>query len=581
MLSSSAAPLSRQSRRRCAARALAAFGLALVPAVTTFAIPEEDPLWQNAVAERLRQRLEAAGLPARVEVEGEEVLANQMLPSFYENRLFRPVWERGLLGELLLVLRNAESHGLEPHRYHLETLGTLVATRRAGSPAERLERSVDLELLSTDAFLVYFTHLVSGRVNPETFDPEWRALRREVDLEAVLVEAVETGEVRRVLEGLLPRQSGYDELRRALRRYRALASRGPWPTVPEGDKLERGVVHPRVQALAGRLAATGDLAEIPTPDSEASQALGDPVFDETLEAAVRRFQDRHGLEPDGVVGPKTVAALNVPARDRVRQIELNLERWRWLPRDLGERYLLVDIPAFSLDVVEGDAPVLSMRVVVGRPYRRTPVFSDQVRYLVLNPSWEVPHKLAVEDKLPEIRKDPEYLAKMGMHVYEGWGADQREVDPATVDWSQTTRSGFRYRLRQDPGPLNALGRIKFMFPNKHNVYLHDTPSRELFARAERGFSSGCIRIERPLELAVLLLGEDWDRAALEKAIATGTERTVPLPHPVPVHLLYWTAAADADGTVRFRSDIYDRDRLLDQALTAASAPPPGSTETGR
>lgn len=569
-----AVPPSRQPRRPSLAGLVMALWLGVVPGLAILAIQgDDDPLWRDAVAERLRQRLEAAGLPARIEVGTEVVHADLVLPSFYEKRLFQPAWVTGRrrLEELLTVLRAAGSHGLDPASYHLETLEELVASSPAGSPSERLRRSVDLELLATDAFLTYGTHLVAGRVNPETFDPEWRALRREVDLEAALVEAIGTGEIRRVLESLLPRQSGYGDLRRALRRYRTLASLGPWPLVPDGDKLERGVSDPRVRALAERLAATGDLPKPPRTGAEAQDGSDVPVFDEALEAGVRRFQERHGLEPDGVVGPKTLAALNVPAESRVRQIELNLERWRWLPRDLGERYLLVDIPAFSLDLVEGEAPVLSMRVVVGRPYRRTPVFSDQVRYLVLNPSWEVPHKLAVQDKLPEIRKDPEYLRKMGIRVFEGWGADQREVDPATVDWSQITRGTFRYRLRQDPGPLNALGRIKLMFPNKYNVYLHDTPSRELFTRAERSFSSGCIRIEKPLELAVLLLDGDWDRAALEKALAAGSERTVPLPRPVPVHLLYWTAAADAVGTVRFRTDVYDRDRLLDQALTAASA----------
>jgi len=546
---------------------LAGFLLAIFALLGGFAVAQDRDLESQAVTERIRQRIEAAGQPVQVMVGDETLHSTQVLPAFYEKRLFRPAWQAGgaALEELLEELAEADRQGLEPSVYRLEALTRLAHAPAPGSPAERIRRSVDLDLLATDAFLTYATHLVAGRVNPETFDPEWQAARREVDLETVLTEAVATGEVRRALRGLLPRQPGYERLRVALDRYRTLAAGEPWPLVPEGDKLEKGAAGPRVQALAARLTATGDLTEL--PESPAGEAM---PFDEPLEAAVRRFQRRHGLEPDGVVGPRTLAALNVPATARVRQIELNLERWRWLPRDLGQRYLLVDIPAFSLELVEGEEPVLTLRVVTGRPYRRTPVFSDQVRYLVLNPAWEVPHKLAVQDKLPEIRRDPEYFAKMGIRVFEGWGESQREIDPASVDWTALTRGDFRYRLRQDPGPLNALGRIKFMFPNKHNVYLHDTPSRELFARAERSFSSGCIRVEKPLELAVALLGPGWDRAALEKALTAGNEHMVPLPKPVPVYLLYWTAAADADGTVHFRNDVYDRDRLLDDALTGAS-----------
>ncbi len=285
------------------------------------------------------------------------------------------------------------------------------------------------------------------------------------------------------------------------------------------------------------------------------------------------FQARHGLAADGVVGAKTLAALNVPVAERMEQIELNLERWRWLPRDLGSRLVVVNIAGFELAAVDEDGRSLEMRVAVGRSYRRTPVFSDEIRYLVFNPSWEVPATLAVRDKLPEIRQDPGYLEQQGFVVLRGWGEDQREVDPDEVDWASLGPGNFPYRLRQSPGPLNALGRVKFMFPNRFNVYLHDTPDREVFARSERDVSSGCIRLEKPMELAEWLLAGSarWDRQMIDRVVAAGDETVASLERPVPVHLLYWTAWADDAGVVQFRRDIYGRDAALGAVLETGRA----------
>jgi murein L,D-transpeptidase YcbB/YkuD len=292
------------------------------------------------------------------------------------------------------------------------------------------------------------------------------------------------------------------------------------------------------------------------------------LFDVVLEDAVKRFQRRHGLDDDGVVGRDTLAALNVSVEDRARQIELNLERWRWLPRDLGRRHILVNIAGFELAVVEDDQLALEMRVVVGRPYRRTPVFSAPMTYLVFSPYWHVPPSLALQDVVPAVLKDPDYLTKKNIKVFRGWGAETREIDPATIDWSSVNTRNFLFRFRQEPGVNNSLGAVKFMFPNPFNVYLHDTPSRELFQKAERTFSSGCIRIAKPLELAAYLLrgAPGWSAEGIEAAAQKGVEQTVRLPEPIPVHLLYWTSWIDPDGSLQFRNDVYGRDRLLDEAL---------------
>lgn len=556
-----------------------ALGLSLPPAACGQDVAAQG-LYAE-VQERLRLRLEPLGSVAltadeeaaeeaarRLQVAGRKLHAVQALVPFYEQRVYRPAWlgDGGRrLDQLLTVLERSADHGLDPDLYHYSLLArwTPLPGNDVGAG-----RAVDLDLLATDAFLILGGHLVSGRVDPETFDSQWQALLREVDLVQLLNDAVGSGEVAAALEHLLPVHPAYPRLVAALARYRALEAAGGWPEIAvQGPTLRLDDRGEEVALLAARLRATGDL-----PPGHG--AVVEAVFDPTLDAAVRRFQERHGLEPDGVVGARTREALAVPAAARVRQIELNLERWRWLPRDLGERYVLVDVPAFHLELVEEGTQVLTMRVVVGRVLRRTPVFSDHIRYLVLNPSWEVPLNLAVQDKLPKIREDPGYLERQGFTVYRGWGAEQQVVDPARVDWSALGRGNFPYRLRQGPGPKNALGRIKFMFPNRWMVYLHDTPERGLFQRAARDLSSGCIRVEKPLELAEHLLQDTppWDRRAVEAVLASGRETTVSLSTPVPVHLLYWTAAAAEDGTVHFRDDLYHRDPRLDQALAALAGP---------
>jgi murein L,D-transpeptidase YcbB/YkuD len=288
-----------------------------------------------------------------------------------------------------------------------------------------------------------------------------------------------------------------------------------------------------------------------------------------LADALRRFQSRHGLDPDAVVGRRTIAALNTPSPQRAQQIEVNLERLRWLPRDLGPRHLLVDIADFRLELIEDGAPTLAMRVIAGRQARRTPFLSGEITSILLNPAWTVPEKIAIEDKLPLILDDPSYLVDNGFKVFAPSGNEWREVDPADVDWTLLSGTRFPYQLRQAPGPLNALGQIKFQLPNRHDIYLHDTPSRELFARTERAFSSGCIRVERALDLAERLLAADptWTRARIEATIAAGSTVSVRLPAPLPVYLLYRTAWVDRNGVLQLREDIYGRDSALLESLS--------------
>jgi len=322
----------------------------------------------------------------------------------------------------------------------------------------------------------------------------------------------------------------------------------------------------RVPALRARLKVSG---EMPAAVDAASD-----LFDEAVEEAVKRFQLRHGLYDDGIVGARTLKALNVPAASRVRQIELNLERWRWLPQNLGNPYILVNIAGYGLEVVENETQVLAMKIVVGTAFQKTPVFSGKMTYVEINPYWNVPHSIATEETLEKIRKDPKaFFEKENMRVFQAVPNGEM-VDPASVDWSSLSESNFPYRLRQEPGPRNPLGRIKFMFPNKHSVYLHDTSDPHLFRRERRGFSHGCIRIEKPMEMAEFVMrgSKEWSREKIAAVLKTKETTVANLPKPIPVHILYFTAWGNGDGTVHFLEDIYRRDERLDRALQQKAKP---------
>jgi len=530
---------------------------------------------RDRIADQLRARIESADASIGITIGPERTMAHRSLPEFYSRRDYRPAWigERAPLTQARRLsdsVRAASQHGLDPRDYHLQSIEALLdSTRGSGSGVDsgELLELADLELLLTDAFLTLGSDLLVGRVDPRTFDATWPAESgRRADLPALLDQAIASGRIEETLSALAPREPGYARLKDALRCHRAMAAGGGWRDVPESPKLELGMRDARVVPLRERLAASGDLPSWREPTED---------FDETVSEAVRSFQARHGLQPDGVVGAATLAALNVPVEERVRQIERNLERRRWLLDDLGERYLLINIPGFELDVIEGHRSVLNMKAVVGMPSRPTPVFSAEMTYLVLNPYWEVPHNIAVSDIVPAVRKDPDYLEKRSIKVFEGWSTDAREVDPSTLDWAVLGKDNFPYRLRQEPGPTNALGAVKFVFPNPYDVYLHDTPSRELFARSDRACSSGCVRVEKAIELAHYLLGGDsaWNREHIFSVIDQGTEQTIRLPRTFPVHFVYWTSWADPSGTVHFREDIYGRDPLLDEALGEVQSSP--------
>lgn len=498
----------------------------------------------------------------------ERICGTKVIPGFYNQRSYFPIWtNNGVVLKqahtLVKALLTAREEGLLPEIYHLAKIRSIldaISISKGRSEFPNPKIIAELDILLTDAFLLFASHLRAGRVNPETIHTAWLAYLPEIDLGAVLTSAIQSNQVAERLRALNPTHDGFKRLKDALFKYRQIARTGNWPQISSGPTLRLGDRNKRVVSLKTRLKITRDLIE---------NISGDPEhYDSLLEAAVRRFQYRHGLKIDGIVGKNTIVEINQTVFQRIRQMELNLERWRWIPDDLGKRHILVNIANYHLSVVENDVSVLEMRVVVGRHYRRTPVFTETIKYLVLNPFWNVPFNIAVKDKLPLIKEDPDYLKKNHFSVFTGWEDNPKIVDPQSIDWNQISRSNFVYRFRQDPGPDNALGRIKFMFPNRFSVYLHDTPQRELFDETIRTFSSGCIRAEKPFELASYLLKDNsrWNPKRLKIAIENGKNRSIPLKNPVSIHVLYWTAWVDKGGTVHFRDDIYNRDLPLDQAL---------------
>jgi len=498
--------------------------------------------------ELLRERVEMIHAGTRTEVAGAPIAAIHALPQLYERRGFAPAWSPDKADQLVAAIRDAEADGLDPADYHLATIEKL----RREAPG-----SDDLDLVLTDALARLGYHVLFGKVDPEELDPNWNFTREIPNFDAAktLQDAIDAKDLRQAIVDAKPQHALYTTLKVALAKYREIAKAGGWESIPAGPTLRTGDTGPRVAALRARLAATDD-----------APAQGD-TLDDALANAVKKFQARHGLTGDGIAGASTIEEMNIPVTARIDQLRVNLERGRWLLHDIGDDFVAVNIAGFQLYLIKNEKIAWETPVQVGKPYRATPVFRSRLTYLVFNPTWTVPPGILANDILPAQKRDRGTLRKKGLEVLDMKG---NPVDASSIDWSNVTASRFPYMLRQGPGPGNALGRVKFMFPNDHAVYLHDTPSKSLFDKDERAFSSGCIRVRDPLKLAEILLDgqKGWDRAAIDRTIATGKTTSVSLAKPIPVWLTYWTAWVDADGAVEFRRDLYGRDAKVRTSLEA-------------
>jgi murein L,D-transpeptidase YcbB/YkuD len=492
---------------------------------------------------------------------------DRILLSMYLKNNVRPYWvtingPTQKAEALLSVLGTVRDDGLNPVHYRVADIQKIWESRAP----ENLAR---LDVMLTLAMGAYVTDMREGRSLSCLLDPRLFAAARDkkVDIIEVIRQALRAPDLVEFLRLQAPQHFGYQSLKTHLAVYRTIESRGGWPKIPAGKVLKLGMHDKRLPLLIRRLTITEDLHP---------PVVNDQIYNRQLATAVKHFQSRYHLKQDGIIGKNTLAALNIPVQDHIRKIILNMERWRWLPHTLDGRRILVNIGGFYLAGIRDEQLEITMPVIVGKTRHKTPVFTHTMRYIVFNPYWNIPDSIAVHEMVPKMIKDPEYLHKKHIRIFEGWDKNAREIDPATIDWKTIGKGIKRYRLRQDSGPDNALGTIKFMFPNKYNVYMHDTPAHSLFKRNNRSFSHGCIRVSDPRKLALYILGNDdrgWSKERIDALISKGEHTVIPLKKPFPVHILYRTALVDPRNNILyFYNDVYDRDSLLAEALFTGEQP---------
>lgn len=527
-----------------AALALMASGVHATAAGEAAVVAVEPAASDSALALRIEQRLRERA-----------ATADDPIALFYLARAYRSVWtEPARVHALLAAVEAVRGHGLDAADF-------APARLRAGAvPAADPERAAERELLLTDTLAALLFQLRHGKVDPRALYREWNFTPPPSPYEraAELARVLQASDLAAAVDAYAPDLPLYRALRAELLAQQGRLAVGDWPKVAAGPTLKPGASSSRVASLRARLAAAGE---------RVSEARDKSHYDEALVEAVKRFQAAHGLQADGVLGAQTLEALNASPAQRVAQIRANLERLRWVASDLQGDRLLVDIVGYHADLVLDGQPVWSSRVIVGKPKRRTPSLLDSVTHLVLNPKWVVPPTILREDVIPGAARNPSYLANRRLRVVDRSG---QTVDPATIDWSGARQSGFPYRVEQQSGADGSLGRIKFSLSNPYVIYLHDTNARSLFKRAERALSSGCVRVEKPEELAVLLLADSgrWSAQALQAALDSGRTRTVDVGRDVKVLLHYATAALDEAGRVLLRNDIYGYDAAIVAALDA-------------
>lgn len=529
-----------------------------LPATVVTSPPSSAQFWQDVAA----REAVAARFASHPEVF-----------DFYAARDFAPIWT----GEgpefelrraaLLAALEASGDHGLPRATYDIAGLRAGFATGA----------DIATELRAALTYLDYAQDISAGVLEPSTLAEDIHKTTPRQSSEALLSGFASADNPMIYLSNLTPQHPQYARLQRAMFDFARVVEAGGWGAPVVAERLELGDQGPAVAALITRLQAMGYLAEEPSSASvtlstandaqTATDAPAPALFDDRLVGAVMRFQADNGLTQDGIVGANTLAAINVDAETRLKDVILAMERQRWMNFDRGERHVLVNIPDFHATVVDQDVVTFSTRSVVGHPdpRRHTPEFSDVMEYMVINPSWTVPRSITTREYLPQLQEDPTAQSQL-----ELWSGGQ-VVDRAQVDFTQYTASTFPYTLRQAPSTSNALGLVKFMFPNPWNIYLHDTPAKNLFARETRAYSHGCVRLQDPFDFAYHLLAPQVDdpEAYFARILATGRETTVRLETPIPVHLVYWTSFVDSDGRLQHRADIYGRNADLWQALEAA------------
>ncbi|MGD0276491.1 MAG: L,D-transpeptidase family protein [Syntrophales bacterium] len=487
---------------------------------------------------------------------------------FYASRFFKPIWIKDghtlqKVQELLDGIRHAEADGL-----HLKDYSRVPQDlQNALMPLQEKEDTVsaanlaDLDIILTDKYVSFGYDLLYGRVNMNHYCGSKCLIGRQEGLLEKLEKVQDEAQFPELLQSFHHSDSAYENLKEALARYRHIASQGGWPVLSGEGILKIGSQGERVLILRKRLWLSGDLS-VENPELDVD------LYDNILAGAVRGFQKRHNLESTGTINMKTRMALNQPIEEDIRRIELNLERWRWFPRDLGDLYIMVNMPDYSLKVVQDEETVMTMKTVIGKPFWHTPSFNGRMTYLEINPVWKIPPSILEEETIPNIRKNHDYIKKKNLKFFRGQGKTFHEISPDKINWARAHPRTFPYQVIQGAGPANPLGRLKFMFPNAYDVYFHDTPTKHLFKKEKRTFSHGCIRIEKPIDLAAFLMERDrqWTRSQLMARINRKKTEQILFKEPVNVYISYFTTWVDDEGVLQVRPDIYGSDHTLEVGL---------------
>ena len=514
---------------------------------------------QNSPAEQIiENRVEASFDKEPVFAKNIVLLSQVEISKFYSNRNFHLAWDdKNNREDLISSLEASYEEGLLPGDYHLDKINSLI--NKSGYKKLSDLDLAELDLLMTDAMILYASHLISGKVEQSKLRTEWDLSINDgpKNPDSLLTVTLAQHQIKQLLESFKPKSAFYDELKLKLREYRELAKNGGWNKIPEGEALKKEMTDERIVDVRKYLNTTKDLP--------ANADLDNPLFDEELELAVKKFQYRHNLTEDGVIGKGTLAQMNRSVEDRIGMMRLNLERTRWVLHHPEADFLIVNIAGFNIKRIQKGKIVYESRVIVGKNHKESPIFKDAVEYIVFNPTWTLPYSIATHETLPRLKKDPGYLAAKHMEIMDRNG---KILNPDNIDFSKYSTGNFPFIIRQKAGPHNALGQVKFIFPNKYAVYLHDTPAKSLFNREDRAFSHGCIRLEDKWDLAMSLLDEPavWNMDKINQILDSGKTTQVNLKTPVDIYILYWTAGVDRDNNLYFERDVYQRDAAVLKAL---------------
>ena len=495
-------------------------------------------------------------LSAFTPVAGQAIPNNSVLEA-YKSRNYEPIWVVNnrinmSIHTLVDILEKSYTHGLNPIHYHTNIVKEYLALKKPST-----QQLAEMDVIATIALTSYAHDLSNGRYEPLLIDPNWQLDAPSDDWKSLLYLDSATKMVNS-LPLLAPRNPQYQILQKWLVYYQDLTSKEKDIVVNSGSILSMGHQGSRVAQLRARLVQLGDIRL-------STRKVNEEHFDAHLKEALMRFQRRHHITVDGSAGPKTIQTLNIPLRERAKQITYNLERWRWLPSDLEANRVWVDLTNYTVDMyLNGDHT--SMKAVIGKPERKTPVFKGIMTYMVTNPTWRVPHRIARENLLPKLQADSNYLVKHGYKLYSNWSIGAKELDSTQINWKKIKENKLSYRFEQEPDEGNALGQYKFMFPNRNEIYLHDTPEKHLFRKTTRAFSSGCVRLEDPTEFARELTKGSKRFNEMTKALKSKSNSVITLPTYLPVYLVYFTAVPNANGMPEFRNDIYERDPLMEDAM---------------